>query len=77
MLEGFRHESTVSDLCRREGIRPHSYHSWTKEFMEAGREKCTRDSVRDAPPGRKSNSSMGRTQGSSSWSAICPSGSIV
>ncbi len=36
------------DLCRREGIKPHSYYSWTKEFMEAGKERLTRDSVRDA-----------------------------
>ena len=38
----------MSDLCRREGIKPHSYYSWTKEFMEAGRERLTRDTVRDA-----------------------------
>ena len=48
VLEGFRREATVSDLCRREGIKPHSYYSWTKEFMEAGKERLTRDSVRDA-----------------------------
>ena len=48
MLEGFRREVTVNDLCRREGIKPHSYYSWTKEFMEAGKERLTRDSVRDA-----------------------------
>ena len=36
VLEGFRREVTVNDLCRREGIKPHSYYSWTKEFMEAG-----------------------------------------
>ena len=48
VLEGFRREVTVSDLCRREGIKPHSYYSWTKEFMEAGREGLTRESVRDA-----------------------------
>ncbi len=24
VLEGFRREATVSDLCRREGIKPHS-----------------------------------------------------
>ena len=48
VLEGFRREVTVSDLCRREGIKPHSYYSWTKEFMEAGRERLTRDTVRDA-----------------------------
>ena len=48
MLEGFRREVTVNDLCRREGIKPHSYYSWTKEFMEAGRERLSRDTVRDA-----------------------------
>ena len=48
VLEGFRREVTVSDLCRREGIKPHSYYSWTKESMEAGRERLTRESVRDA-----------------------------
>ena len=48
VLEGFRREVTVSDLCRREGIKPHSCYSWTKEVMEAGKERLTRDSVRDA-----------------------------
>ena len=48
VLEGFRREVTVSDLCRREGIKPHSYYAWTKEFMEAGKERLTRDMVRDA-----------------------------
>ena len=48
VLEGFRREVTVNDLCRREGIKPHSYYSWTKEFMEAGREQLSRDTVRDA-----------------------------
>ena len=48
MLEGFRHEVTVSDLCRWEGIKPHSYYTWTKEFMEAGKERLARDALRDA-----------------------------
>ena len=48
VLEGFRREATVSDLCRPEGIKPHSYYSWTKEFMESGKERLTRDTVRDA-----------------------------
>ena len=48
VLEGFRREVTVNDLCRREGIKPHSYYSCTKEFMEAGKERLTRDSIRDA-----------------------------
>ena len=38
VLEGFRREVTVNDPCRREGIKPHSYYSRTKEFTEAGKE---------------------------------------
>ena len=48
VLEGFRREVTVNDLCRREGIKPHSYYAWTKEFMEASKERLVRDTVRDA-----------------------------
>jgi transposase-like protein len=48
VLEGFRREVTVNDLCRREGIKPHSYYAWTKECMEAGKARLTRDTVRDA-----------------------------
>ena len=47
VLEGFRREVTVSDLCRREGIKPGAYYAWTKDFMEAGKERLTRDTVRD------------------------------
>ena len=48
VLEGFRREATVNDLCRREGINPANYYSWTKEFVEAGKERLTRNTVRDA-----------------------------
>jgi len=48
VLEGFRREVAVSDLCRREGIKPSAYYAWTKEFMEAGKERLTRDATRDA-----------------------------
>lgn len=48
VLEGFRREVAVNELCRREGIKPGAYYSWTKEFMEAGKERLTRDTVRDA-----------------------------
>ncbi len=48
VLEGFRREVTVSDLCRREGIKPGAYYAWTKDFTEAGKERLTRDTVREA-----------------------------
>ena len=51
VLEGFRREVTVSDLCRREGIKPGVFYAWTKGSKgskEAGKERLTRDTVRDA-----------------------------
>jgi len=48
VLEGFRREVTVRELCRREGVKPGAFYAWTKEFMEAGKERLTRDTVRDA-----------------------------
>ena len=48
VLEGFRREVAVNELCRREGIKPGAYYAWTKDFMEAGKERLVRDTVRDA-----------------------------
>ena len=48
VLEGFRRDTPIRDLCRREGIRPSTYYAWLKEFMEAGKERLTRDITRDA-----------------------------
>jgi transposase len=48
VLEGIRHEVPVTELCRREGIRPNVYYSWLKDFMEAGKERLTHDAARDA-----------------------------
>jgi len=48
VLEGFRRDTPIRDLCRREGIQPSTYYAWLKDFMEAGKERLTRDTVRDA-----------------------------
>ena len=48
VLEGFRRDTPIRDICRREGIRPSTYYAWLKEFMEAGKERLQRDTVRDA-----------------------------
>jgi transposase len=47
VLEGFRRDTPIRDLCRREGIKPSTYYVWLKDFMEAGKERLTRDTVRD------------------------------
>ncbi len=48
VLDGFRREIPIRDLCRREGIRPNVYYAWLRDFVEAGKETLTRDTVRDA-----------------------------
>jgi transposase len=48
VLEGFRRDTPIRDLCRKEGIHPATYYAWLKDFMEAGKERLTRDTVRDA-----------------------------
>jgi transposase len=48
VLEGFRRDTAIRDLCRREGIKPSTYYAWLKDFMEAGKERLTRDITRDA-----------------------------
>lgn len=42
VLEGFRHEVPIRDLCCREGIRPNVYYAWLRDFMEAGKERLGR-----------------------------------
>ena len=33
VLEGFRHDTPIRDLCRREGIRPGTYYAWLKVYV--------------------------------------------
>jgi len=48
VLEGFRKEISVSELCRRESIPSTVYYRWMKDFMEAGKSRLKRDALRDA-----------------------------
>lgn len=49
VLEGFRKEIPVSDLCRREGIPVPVYYGWLKDFMEGGKKQLQGDTLRNAP----------------------------
>ena len=60
VLEGFRRDTPIRDLCHREGIQPSTYYAWLKDFMEAGEERLTRDTVRDAPPGLRYKTSSAK-----------------
>ncbi len=48
VLEGFKQETPVSELCRWEGISSALYYSWIKDFMEAGKKRLRKDSLRNA-----------------------------
>ena len=48
VLEGLRGESTIAELCRREGIHPNMYYKWSKEFLEAGKQRLIGDTQREA-----------------------------
>jgi transposase len=48
VLDGLRGESSIAELCRREGIAEGLYYSWSKEFLEAGKRRRTGDTARAA-----------------------------
>lgn len=48
VLEGLRSEESISELCRREGIHQNMYYKWSKEFLEAGKQRLAGDIKREA-----------------------------
>ena len=45
VLEGLRGESSIAELCRKEGINQNLYYRWSKEFLEAGKKRLAGDTV--------------------------------
>ena len=48
VVSGLRGEDSIAALCRREGIAESLYYSWSKEFLEAGKERLSGDTARQA-----------------------------
>ena len=48
VLEGLRGESSIAELCRREGIGESLYYKWSKDFLEAGKSRLVGNTVRQA-----------------------------
>jgi len=48
VLEGLRGEEGITELCRREGIHTNLYYKWSKEFLEAGKQRLVGDLKRQA-----------------------------
>ena len=51
VLDGLRGETSIAELCRREGIAESMYYSWSKEFLEAGKKRLAGDTERQASSG--------------------------
>jgi transposase-like protein len=49
--DGLRSESSIAELCCREGIAESLYYAWSKEFLEAGRRRLAGDTARAATNG--------------------------
>ena len=47
-MAGLRGEESIAALCRREGIAESLYYSWSKEFLEAGKNRLAGDTARQA-----------------------------
>src|SRR5260221_11863505 len=48
VLEGLRGEESIAEICRREGINANLYYKWSKEFLEAGKQRLNGDTKRQA-----------------------------
>ena len=48
VLEGLRGEESIAELCRREGLHQNVYYRWSKEFLEAGKQRLAGDIKREA-----------------------------
>ncbi len=48
VLEGMRGEESIAELCRREGLNQNVYYRWSKEFLEAGKQRLAGDIKREA-----------------------------
>jgi transposase len=48
VLEGLKGESSIAEICRRESIHQNQYYKWSKDFLEAGKKRLARDTMREA-----------------------------
>lgn len=48
VIEGLRGESSIAELCRKEGINANLYYTWSKDFLEAGKGRLAGDTKREA-----------------------------
>ena len=55
VLDGFRGESTVAELCRREGIAQSLDYQWSKKFVETGKQRLAGNTKHQALTSHRGN----------------------
>jgi len=48
VIDGLRGEDSIANLYRREWIPNNLYYRWSKDFLEAGKNRLMRDNTREA-----------------------------
>ena len=48
VVEGLRGETSIAELCRKEGIAQNLYYRWSKDFLESGKKRLDGDTMREA-----------------------------
>jgi transposase len=48
VLAGLRGENSIAELCRRERIHQNLFYRWSKEFLQAGKQRLAGDTAREA-----------------------------
>jgi transposase len=67
VLDGLRGETSIAELCRREGIAESLYSFWSREFLEAGKRRLTGDTARAATVARSRTCGARRSSSRRSW----------
>ena len=47
-LKGCKGETSIAELCRKDGIVQSMYYGWSKEFLEAGKRRLAGDTACEA-----------------------------
>ena len=48
VIDGLRGETSIAELCRREGIAQNLYYRCSKDFLESGKRRLDGDTTREA-----------------------------
>src|ERR1700682_258369 len=49
VIAGLRGEDSIAELCRKEGINQNLYYRWSKDFLEAGKQRLAGVTTSRAP----------------------------